>query len=141
MKTQKRKTIELALQGGGAHGALTWGVLDRLLEDDRLHIQGMPGPCVAAFYRPSLCVVLSHGFTQEPIALPFVDRLGHIASFRGISPARKSEKRTRNGVKSSLMITDPNTTFTMISEKEVVSNIVLASSTKPTVTPAFGNSA
>jgi NTE family protein len=27
----ERKTIDLALQGGGAHGALTWGVLDRLL--------------------------------------------------------------------------------------------------------------
>ena len=32
------KPINLALQGGGSHGALTWGVLDRLLEDDRLAI-------------------------------------------------------------------------------------------------------
>ena len=39
MNTQKRKTIELALQGGGAHGAFTWGVLDRLLEDGRLHAE------------------------------------------------------------------------------------------------------
>ena len=30
------KRINLALQGGGAHGAFTWGVLDRLLEDDRI---------------------------------------------------------------------------------------------------------
>ena len=30
------KTINLALQGGGAHGAFAWGVLDRLLEDDRI---------------------------------------------------------------------------------------------------------
>ena len=30
--------IHLALQGGGAHGALTWGVLDRLLEADRFAI-------------------------------------------------------------------------------------------------------
>ena len=30
--TQTRR-INLALQGGGAHGAFTWGVLDRLLED------------------------------------------------------------------------------------------------------------
>ncbi|WP_292046408.1 MULTISPECIES: hypothetical protein [unclassified Brevundimonas] len=29
------KTINLALQGGGSHGTLTWGVLDRLLEDQR----------------------------------------------------------------------------------------------------------
>lgn len=33
-----RKKINLALQGGGSHGALTWGVLDRLLEGDRLEI-------------------------------------------------------------------------------------------------------
>lgn len=31
-----RKTVNLALQGGGAHGAFTWGVLDRLLEDETL---------------------------------------------------------------------------------------------------------
>jgi len=30
--TAATKTINLALQGGGAHGAFTWGVLDRLLE-------------------------------------------------------------------------------------------------------------
>lgn len=33
MTEEKRKTVALALQGGGAHGAFTWGVLDRLLED------------------------------------------------------------------------------------------------------------
>ena len=30
------KLINLAMQSGGAHGAFTWGVLDRLLEDDRI---------------------------------------------------------------------------------------------------------
>jgi NTE family protein len=38
-KTQ-RKTINVALQGGGAHGALAWGILDALLEDDRIEIEG-----------------------------------------------------------------------------------------------------
>jgi NTE family protein len=42
------KTIELALQGGGAHGAFTWGVLDRLLEDDRLVIEGISGTSAGA---------------------------------------------------------------------------------------------
>jgi NTE family protein len=32
------KPVNLALQGGGAHGAFTWGVLDRFLEDDRVEI-------------------------------------------------------------------------------------------------------
>jgi NTE family protein len=35
--SQKPKKINLALQGGGAHGAYTWGVLDRLLESDRIN--------------------------------------------------------------------------------------------------------
>jgi NTE family protein len=42
------KCIDLALQGGGAHGALTWGVLDRLLEDDRLRIACISGSSAGA---------------------------------------------------------------------------------------------
>ena len=42
------KMIELALQGGGAHGAFTWGVLDRLLEDDRIVIEGISGTSAGA---------------------------------------------------------------------------------------------
>ncbi|MDH3414564.1 MAG: patatin-like phospholipase family protein, partial [Gammaproteobacteria bacterium] len=34
------RTINLALQGGGAHGAFTWGVLERLLEEERLRVEG-----------------------------------------------------------------------------------------------------
>ena len=35
------KTVNLALQGGGSHGAFTWGVLDRLLEDERIGFDGV----------------------------------------------------------------------------------------------------
>lgn len=42
------KRINLALQGGGAHGAFTWGVLDRLLEDERLEIAGISGASAGA---------------------------------------------------------------------------------------------
>jgi NTE family protein len=45
---QPQKTINLALQGGGAHGAFTWGVLDRLLEDGRLIFDGMSGTSAGA---------------------------------------------------------------------------------------------
>lgn len=38
-----KKRINLALQGGGSHGAYTWGVLDALLEDDRLSVEGVAG--------------------------------------------------------------------------------------------------
>lgn len=43
VRQQLTKTIDLALQGGGSHGALTWGVLDRILEDERLEISGISG--------------------------------------------------------------------------------------------------
>ncbi|EPX80335.1 patatin-like phospholipase family protein [Litoreibacter arenae] len=43
-----RKRINLALQGGGAHGAFTWGVLDRILEDDRLEIAAITGTSAGA---------------------------------------------------------------------------------------------
>lgn len=40
--------IDLALQGGGSHGAFTWGVLDRLLEDEALAIDGISGTSAGA---------------------------------------------------------------------------------------------
>ena len=40
--------VDLALQGGGAHGAFTWGVLDRLLDEDRLQIEGISGTSAGA---------------------------------------------------------------------------------------------
>jgi NTE family protein len=40
--------VDLALQGGGAHGAFTWGVLDRLLEERWLEIEGVSGTSAGA---------------------------------------------------------------------------------------------
>jgi len=52
MASRRRKTFEksinLALQGGGAHGAFTWGVLDRLLEDGRIYIEAISGTSAGA---------------------------------------------------------------------------------------------
>lgn len=44
----KTKNINLALQGGGAHGAFAWGVLDRLLEEDWLQIDAISGTSAGA---------------------------------------------------------------------------------------------
>jgi NTE family protein len=44
----RRKCLNLALQGGGAHGAFTWGVLDRILADERLLIEGISGASAGA---------------------------------------------------------------------------------------------
>ncbi|SDR63260.1 NTE family protein [Rhizobiales bacterium GAS191] len=43
-----KKHVALALQGGGAHGAFTWGVLDQLLEDGRLAIEAITGTSAGA---------------------------------------------------------------------------------------------
>lgn len=42
------KRLNLALQGGGSHGAFTWGVLDRLLEDPRIEFDGLSGTSAGA---------------------------------------------------------------------------------------------
>lgn len=42
------KRINLALQGGGAHGAFTWGVLDRLLEDEEIEVAAITGTSAGA---------------------------------------------------------------------------------------------
>jgi NTE family protein len=57
----KLKPINLALQGGGAHGAFTWGVLDRLLEDGRIEIEGISGTSAGAMNAAVLASGLAHG--------------------------------------------------------------------------------
>lgn len=49
--------VNLALQGGGSHGAFTWGVLDRLLEEDAIEIAGVVGTSAGAMN----AVVLASG--------------------------------------------------------------------------------
>ncbi|MBI1198004.1 MAG: patatin-like phospholipase family protein [Phenylobacterium sp.] len=51
------KTVNLALQGGGAHGAFTWGVLDRLLEDRRIGFEGVSATGAGSVN----AAVLAHG--------------------------------------------------------------------------------
>ncbi|MBS0308197.1 MAG: patatin-like phospholipase family protein [Proteobacteria bacterium] len=55
----QNKQMNLALQGGGSHGAFTWGVLDRLLEDGRIGIEGISGASAGAMN----ATVLAHGYT------------------------------------------------------------------------------
>jgi NTE family protein len=57
----ERKPVSLALQGGGSHGAFTWGVLDVLLEDGRLQLDGISGASAGAMN----AVVLGSGLAQH----------------------------------------------------------------------------
>ena len=54
------KSVSLALQGGGAHGAFTWGVLDAILEDGRLAIEAVTGASSGAMN----AVVLTEGWME-----------------------------------------------------------------------------
>jgi NTE family protein len=59
-KATGRKSINLALQGGGAHGAFTWGVLDRFLEDGRISFEAISGTSAGAIN----AVVMADGFMR-----------------------------------------------------------------------------
>jgi NTE family protein len=53
--------IDLALQGGGSHGAFTWGVLERLLEEPWLHIAGISGTSAGAMN----AALLADGWAED----------------------------------------------------------------------------
>ena len=53
--------VDLALQGGGSHGAFTWGVLDRLMDEPWLRIDGISGTSAGAMN----AVVLTGGFAAD----------------------------------------------------------------------------
>jgi NTE family protein len=59
-KANHHKPINLALQGGGAHGAFTWGVIDKLLEDGRLSFDAVSGTSAGALN----AVVMIDGFER-----------------------------------------------------------------------------
>jgi NTE family protein len=60
VKKPKPKPISLALQGGGALGAYTWGALDRLLEDERVELVAISGSSAGAM----CAVVLAEGMEE-----------------------------------------------------------------------------
>lgn len=63
--SNKTKSVHLALQGGGAHGAFTWGVLDYLLEDGRLQIATISGTSAGALNASAMAHAYSHGRIDE----------------------------------------------------------------------------
>lgn len=65
MGKQGRRRINLALQGGGAHGAFTWGVLDELLQDDALSFGWVSGTSAGAVNAVALASGLAIGGRAE----------------------------------------------------------------------------
>ena len=84
-----RPTLNLALQGGGAHGAFTWGVLDRLLEADRFDIEGISGTSAGAMNAAALAYGLARGGAaraRETLAT-FWDRVADAAALSPVKPS------------------------------------------------------
>ena len=83
------KMANLALQGGGAHGAFTWGVLDRLLKEPRLEIEGISATSAGAVN----AVVLAHGLTvggreaAANVLAEFWQRVAQAAEWSGLQPS------------------------------------------------------
>jgi NTE family protein len=84
-----KRTINLALQGGGAHGAFTWGVLDRLLEEDNLSFEGVVATSAGAMNAAVLAYGLAEGGkrgAQKALA-NFWRRVSHSAAVSPLQPS------------------------------------------------------
>jgi NTE family protein len=80
-----RRQIALALQGGGSHGAFTWGVLDRLLEEPSLEIVGVSGTSAGAMNAGMLVHGLRSGAAAGREALrSFWETLGRMPGFASL---------------------------------------------------------
>ena len=96
-KRMETKTINLALQGGGAHGAFAWGVLDMLMEDGRIEIEGISATSAGAMN----ATVLAHGFAEggrDGARTALADFWRRIANAASTSPLQPSllDRMTQN---------------------------------------------
>ncbi|WP_027000577.1 patatin-like phospholipase family protein [Eisenibacter elegans] len=87
-KSTDEKHLAVALQGGGAHGAFTWGVLDRLLEDERIILDGFSGTSAGAMNAALLAYGLHSGNRQTARDLlhKFWKTNSQVAAFSPLQP-------------------------------------------------------
>ena len=86
---REKHRISVALQGGGAHGAFTWGVLDRLLEDDRIVIDAVSGTSSGAMNAAALAAGFAAGGAEG--ARRALDRFWRSTSeYARFSPFRRT---------------------------------------------------
>jgi NTE family protein len=88
-RTIDRKVVNLALQGGGAHGAFAWGVLDRLLEDERVDFDGISATSAGAMNAVTLAYGLTIGGRKgaRTALAAFWERIGNIGAFGLLQPS------------------------------------------------------
>ncbi|OFX06277.1 MAG: alpha/beta hydrolase [Alphaproteobacteria bacterium RIFCSPHIGHO2_12_FULL_63_12] len=82
------KTVNLALQGGGAHGAFGWGVLDRLLEEDGLSFDGVSATSAGAMNAALLAYGLAAGGRDgaKSVLENFWRKIANTAMFSPLQP-------------------------------------------------------
>lgn len=85
-------SIDLALQGGGSHGAFTWGVLDALLEDGRLGLDGVSGTSAGAMNAAVLACGFARGGREGARAAlrAFWNDIGSVPGCLGAAPVLPS---------------------------------------------------
>jgi NTE family protein len=86
--TVETKTINLALQGGGAHGAFAWGVLDRLLEDERIAFEGLSATSAGAMNAVTLAYGMTLGGREgaKKALMQFWRRVAHAGMVSPLQP-------------------------------------------------------
>lgn len=97
--SRKVKDISLALQGGGSHGAFTWGVLERLLEEDSINITEITATSAGAMN----AVILNYGFSKggKELAKKLLESFWKKISFiSALSPVQPSVFEKFMGVTS-----------------------------------------
>ena len=88
-KPKAVKHINLALQGGGALGAFTWGVLDHLLEDGRLKIEGISGASAGAVNAISIFTTTLSSLDNVAIVVPNAAVWGQTIKNYATNPTRR----------------------------------------------------
>jgi NTE family protein len=86
---REERTLNLALQGGGAHGAFTWGVLDRLLDEPSLSFEGIVATSAGAMNASVMAYGLAEGGrrgAQKALA-NFWRRVSHASAFSPLQPS------------------------------------------------------
>jgi NTE family protein len=111
-----QKVVNLALQGGGSHGAFTWGVLDRLLEEEKLQFEGVTGTSAGAVNAVVLADGLAAGGREgaRQALRVYWQKVSTLSSRGPLAPSVIDEANPDFGLEHSLgfIFLEPMTYFT-----------------------------
>ncbi len=98
MADTAKKRVAIACQGGGSHGAFTWGVLDKLLEDGRFEIEGMTGTSAGGMNAVATAQGLAKGGNEEARATLklFWDRVSESGKNSSLNNRGPIDKKMNN---------------------------------------------